>query len=141
MAILTMPVRDIYYRDPLLYKHQATVDRYVDDIAYTCHATRKDIHVVSRFYENPVAMYGLSSNTVNMSDALGSGQIANEVPKTASSKGLFAGLNLNQATLSDADEGFQAVPDFDVNLEQSSLRQIRWILVIEKEARTFPNTF
>jgi DNA topoisomerase VI subunit A len=39
--------RDIYYRDPLLYKQQATVDRYVDDIAYSCRATRKDLNVVS----------------------------------------------------------------------------------------------
>ena len=83
-------------------------------------------------------MYSLMSDIISISEALGSGQVANEVLKTASTRGLFAGLSLNQTTLSDAEEGFQAVPDFDVNLEQSSLRQIRWILVIEKEARTSP---
>jgi hypothetical protein len=47
IAVLTKLARDIYYRDPLLYKQQATVDRYVDDIAYNCSATRKDLNVVS----------------------------------------------------------------------------------------------
>ena len=42
-----MLARDIYYRDTFLYKQQTTVDRYVDDIAYTCQATRKDLNVVS----------------------------------------------------------------------------------------------
>jgi hypothetical protein len=57
--------------------------------------------------------------------------------KTASSKGLFTGLNLTRPTFSDVEGGFQAVPDFSVNLAQSSLRHIRWILVIEKEVRVF----
>ena len=48
MTLPTKFARDLYYRDPLLYKQQATVDRYVDDIAYTCRATRKDLNVVSR---------------------------------------------------------------------------------------------
>jgi len=48
IALPTKIARDLYYRDPLLYKQQATVDRYVDDIAYTCRATRKDLNVVSR---------------------------------------------------------------------------------------------
>ena len=56
--------------------------------------------------------------------------------KTASSKGLYAGLDLTNPTLRETDWGFQAVPDFDFNLEQSSLRQLKWILVIEKEVRT-----
>ena len=48
MTLPTKFARDLYYHDPLLYKQQATVDRYVDDIAYTCGATRKDLNVVSR---------------------------------------------------------------------------------------------
>jgi hypothetical protein len=71
-----------------------------------------------------------------MSEAMESGIITNDAFKTASSKGLFAGLRLTSPTLRETDGGFQAVPDSNVNLEQSSLRQIRWILVIEKEART-----
>lgn len=39
--------RDIFYHDPALFKQQATVDRYVDDIAHTCGVTRRDLNVVS----------------------------------------------------------------------------------------------
>jgi len=39
--------RDIYYREPLLFKDQKIVDRYVDDIAFTCGVVRKDLNVVS----------------------------------------------------------------------------------------------
>lgn len=55
--------------------------------------------------------------------------------KTASSKGLFAGIDLTDPTLGGGELGFQAVPDGDLALAQSSLRHIRWILVIEKEVR------
>ncbi|EXJ93836.1 hypothetical protein A1O1_02229 [Capronia coronata CBS 617.96] len=37
--------RDIYYHDPALFKQQETVDRYLDDIAYTCRVTRRDLNV------------------------------------------------------------------------------------------------
>lgn len=40
-------VRDIYYRDPELFKSQKVVDRYVDMVAYTCGVTRFDLNVVS----------------------------------------------------------------------------------------------
>jgi len=35
---------------------------------------------------------------------------------------------------------FQAVPDYDLNLEQSTLRHIRWILVVEKEVKILIST-
>jgi hypothetical protein len=56
VVLLTKLARDLYYHDPLLYKQQATVDRYVDVIAYTCGATRQDLNVVSRSWplEDPV---------------------------------------------------------------------------------------
>jgi hypothetical protein len=71
-----------------------------------------------------------------MASALESELDANDDLETASSKGLFAGLNLTRPTLGNVDGDFQAVPDFSINLAQSSLRHIRWILVIEKEVRT-----
>ncbi|KAL2394049.1 Meiotic recombination protein rec12 [Exophiala dermatitidis] len=42
---ITITKRDIYYRDPMLFKQQETVDRYVDDIAHTCQVTRRDLNV------------------------------------------------------------------------------------------------
>ena len=47
---LNSQIRDIYYRDPTLFKRQAIVDRYVDDIAHTCGVTRADLHVVSSIF-------------------------------------------------------------------------------------------
>jgi hypothetical protein len=65
---------------------------------------------------------------------------AKNTAKTASSKGLFTGLDLTHPILLGTDLGFQAVPDLDLNLQQSSLRHIKWILVIEKEVRIFAFT-
>jgi meiotic recombination protein SPO11 len=39
-------VRDIYYRDPALFSHQAVVDRYVDDLAFTFGISRAFLNVV-----------------------------------------------------------------------------------------------
>ena len=40
-------LRDLYYREPELFKKQETVDRYLDDIAHTCKVSRNDLKVVS----------------------------------------------------------------------------------------------
>lgn len=37
----------MYYRDPELFTKQATVDRFVDDIAYTLGLKRDALNVVS----------------------------------------------------------------------------------------------
>ncbi|KIW53750.1 hypothetical protein, variant [Exophiala xenobiotica] len=42
---VTVTKRDIYYRDPTLFKQQETVDRYIDDIAHTCQVARSDLKV------------------------------------------------------------------------------------------------
>ena len=39
--------REIYYRDPDLYKKQQTVDAYIDDIAYTCGVFRACLNVTA----------------------------------------------------------------------------------------------
>ena len=39
--------REIYYRDPDLYKRQQTVDAYIDDIAYTCSVFRACLNVTA----------------------------------------------------------------------------------------------
>nr|OQO28727.1 hypothetical protein B0A51_02970 [Rachicladosporium sp. CCFEE 5018] len=39
--------RDIYYRDPALFNKQSTVDRYVDDIAYTFGVPRSGLNVTA----------------------------------------------------------------------------------------------
>ena len=39
--------REIYYRDPDLYKKQQTVDAYIDDIAYTCGGFRACLNVTA----------------------------------------------------------------------------------------------
>ncbi|KAK6442181.1 endodeoxyribonuclease [Oleoguttula sp. CCFEE 5521] len=39
--------RDIYYRDPALFNKQSTVDRYVDDIAYTFGVPRSALNVTA----------------------------------------------------------------------------------------------
>jgi hypothetical protein len=82
-------------------------------------------------------MFGLGEKSTPWVKLWNLDQVLMTLRKTASSKGLFAGLNLTHPTLSDVDGGFQAVPDFSVNLAQSSLRHTRWILVIEKEVRKF----
>ena len=40
-------VRNIYYKDPSLFKKQAVVDRYVDILAFTFGVQRADLNVVS----------------------------------------------------------------------------------------------
>ena len=81
-------------------------------------------------------MYRIMDRIIALSQAMELGRFTNEAAKTTSSKGLFARLNLTGSTLWDADGSFQATPNFDINLQRSSLRQIRRILVIEKEVRT-----
>ncbi|KIX09707.1 uncharacterized protein Z518_00788 [Rhinocladiella mackenziei CBS 650.93] len=44
---ITVTKRDIYYRDPSLFRRQKIVDRYIDDIAYTCQVTRGDMNVTA----------------------------------------------------------------------------------------------
>lgn len=39
--------RNIYYKDPSLFKKQAVVDRYVDILAFTFGVQRADLNVVS----------------------------------------------------------------------------------------------
>lgn len=39
--------RNIYYKDPALFKSQATVDKYVDIFAFTFDLQRSDLNVVS----------------------------------------------------------------------------------------------
>jgi hypothetical protein len=81
-------------------------------------------------------MHGIMNGIIALSQAMELGRLTNEAAKTANSKELFAGLDLTGSRLWDVDRSFQAIPDFDTSYEQSSLRQIRWILVIKEEART-----
>lgn len=49
-AILTSTVmtkRDIYYRQPELFGKQGNVDKWIDDIAFTCGAQRQDLMVTA----------------------------------------------------------------------------------------------
>lgn len=47
-AAYSCKVRDMYYRDPELFKMQLVVDRYVDNIAYTLGIERHALNVVGR---------------------------------------------------------------------------------------------
>ena len=38
---------EIFYREPDLFKKQETVDRYINDIAYTCGVTRADLSITA----------------------------------------------------------------------------------------------
>lgn len=42
-----MLCRNIYYKDPALFKRQEVVDRYVDILAYTFGVRRAELNVVS----------------------------------------------------------------------------------------------
>jgi len=46
-----------------LYKSQNTVDRFVDDIAFTCGVTRKDLKVVSGSGTSTRQSWRYQSNT------------------------------------------------------------------------------
>jgi len=43
---MIMTKRDLYYRDPDLFQKQTTVDRLVDDLAFTLDIERDDLNVV-----------------------------------------------------------------------------------------------
>ena len=45
--LLKLHRRNIYYKDPALFKRQSTVDKYVDIIAYTFGVSRFALNVVS----------------------------------------------------------------------------------------------
>jgi hypothetical protein len=53
-------------------------------------------------------MYRIMNGIIALSQVMELGRLANETAKTASSKGLFAPLNLTESTLWDADGGFPA---------------------------------
>ena len=44
-----IPLRNIYYQDPSLFKKQAIVDRYVDALAFTFRVQRANLNVVSHW--------------------------------------------------------------------------------------------
>ena len=46
LMLRLMKSRNMYYKDPLLFKKQAVVDRYVDILAYTFGVQRADLNVV-----------------------------------------------------------------------------------------------
>jgi hypothetical protein len=110
---ITVTKRDIYYRDPSLFRNQETVDRYVDDIAHTCGVTRRDLNIVS-----------LTGTSADMAVSLTLGQIA-------SPKGLVAG----RMSLPANDER----PIIQTICDQTPLPEsagINWLLIIEKEVCT-----
>lgn len=49
--MLTFHSRNIYYKDPALFKTQLTVDYYVDIIAYTFDVSRFALNVVSSYLQ------------------------------------------------------------------------------------------
>jgi DNA topoisomerase VI subunit A len=108
--------RDIYYRDPELFRSQTFVDRYVDMIAYTCGVTRFDLNVVSLLLVGRGRLTSLNLTTI----------------QTASPKGLVAGLH-------DGGEPYSLVPDKSMEgmsqiLNEAALAtEWKWILVVEKE--------
>ena len=106
---VTITKRDIYYHDPILFKNQETVNRYVDDIAHTCQVTRRDLNVVSRSgCEHSVSRIHFY--------------------QVASPKGLVAGLAASSAN--DQTPIIQTICD---STPFTMATHINWILVIEKE--------
>ncbi|KAK6431078.1 endodeoxyribonuclease [Oleoguttula sp. CCFEE 5521] len=94
--------RDIYYRDPALFNKQSTVDRYVDDIAYT---------------------FGVPRSSLNV---------------TAVAKGLILGaatfIRQDGSSLCAAADAEGILVPAMRDILSSSLSDVAWILVIEKEA-------
>jgi meiotic recombination protein SPO11 len=113
--------RDIYYRDPELFRSQTFVDRYVDMIAYTCGVTRFDLNVVSLLV---LERSRLTSQELTTS-------------QTASPKGLVAGLY-------EGSEPYFLVPDKSMEDTFQMLSKAalaigwKWILVVEKEVMMRP---
>ncbi|KAG0646636.1 Meiotic recombination SPO11 [Hyphodiscus hymeniophilus] len=105
-------------RDPELFVKQAVVDRYVDDIAYTLGVERDALNVVCGS-----AILNILSLTFD---------------KVAAAKGLVAGsfkLTRNDGSVIDywaESEGMLIANTREIKSLQ--LQDIRWILVIEKEA-------
>lgn len=93
------------------------MDRYVDDIAYTCQVSRSDLNVVSR------SRFQAWSTVSNRHD------------QTASPKGLIAGLHrfdgADRASMIHAPCRSTAF---------GRLGHLKWILVIEKEVRDWITT-
>ncbi|KAJ4510911.1 endodeoxyribonuclease [Exophiala dermatitidis] len=98
----------------MLFKQQETVDRYVDDIAHTCQVTRRDLNVVG-------ALTYIRSSIAYQPRH-----------QCASPKGLVAGLG-------DGSGGQVPthIPDHRNMFSEAS--HIAWILVIEKEAKGYPD--
>lgn len=69
--------RNIYYKDPALFRSQSVVDRYIDIVAYTLGVQRAALNVVS--------------SGIPFSGFLNIRLIGSLSPKTAAAKGLVAG--------------------------------------------------
>ncbi len=61
-----MTARNIYYRDPALFKSQHVVDRYVDILAFTLGVRRANLNVVSSL--SPPCVRKLHSLTCKIID-------------------------------------------------------------------------
>ena len=55
MILTVVAFRNMYYKDPLLFKKQAVVDRYVDILAYTFGMQRSDLNIVGRIEKGLIA--------------------------------------------------------------------------------------
>ncbi|KAL8648213.1 MAG: hypothetical protein Q9210_005122 [Variospora velana] len=129
--------RNIYYKDPELFQSQKVVDRYVDILAYTFGLRRAALNVVSL----PFVTFLVSS------------PCAYTHVETAAAKGLIAGTyHLTFHDGSSSSSGglkevcvtsllIEATPiDNWVNDVRSiDISGMSWILVIEKEAKGYPD--
>lgn len=70
--------RNMYYKDPALFRSQSVVDRYIDIVAYTLGVQRAALNVVS----SRIHFSGVFLN-IRLIGSL--------PPKTAAAKGLVAG--------------------------------------------------
>ena len=105
--------RNIYYQDPELFKSQATVDRYVDILAYTFGVTRRELNVTAA--------------------AGGKGLVCGEVIVRFADKN-DDNSNGDVVSMSEKWDGVRAIVGDVHGMSSVFALNAEWILVVEKES-------
>lgn len=112
--------RDIYYRHPDLFVKQAVVDRYVDDLACTFGVSRTLLSVVCVLH----LFEYLATVLIGLKSAAAKGLVAGNFTIQRRDGSQINGLKDRESLL---------IPNLH-NSDTIDVSNVRWILVVEKEA-------
>ncbi|CAG8313245.1 unnamed protein product [Penicillium salamii] len=120
--------RDIYYIDPEFFRAQYVVDGVIDDLAYTIGVDREALSVVCILKTRTPQDQTAHIHTINQ-EAAGKGLVAGNFRLIRASRVVVVAQSATEDTL---------IPRIE-NADEIEISRVRWVLVIEKEGKGYPD--